>query len=319
MADWHTLQIDFQAMASPCRLLIDGDDAEAMEASARRCIEEIRRIEHKYSRYRADSVLSRINAAAGIKTVALDEETSALLDFAQGLWAMSEGLFDITSGVLRQAWDFRTGTPPDPQRIEALLPLVGWRHVVRDRDAVGLSTVGMELDFGGFGKEYAADRAAALLIQDGFLNALVNLGGDLHATGPRGVGGHEGQPWCIDIQHPRPRLSQGSDVLVAVPLYRGGLATSGDYERFFIHDGKRYCHVLDPRSGWPVCDVQSVSVVGPSTAIAGAISTIAMLKGTQAGDWLLQQNVDFCLVDSTGRRTTHKASAFPIVNPSSST
>lgn len=319
MADRHTLQIDFQAMASPCRLLIDGEDGEAMEASARRCIAEIRRIEHKYSRYRPDSVLSRINAAAGFQAVAIDDETSALLDFAHGLWVMSDGLFDITSGVLRKAWDFRAGRPPDPQQIDGLLPLVGWGQVVRSRDAVGLSTVGMELDFGGFGKEYAADRAAALLIQDGFPNALVNLGGDLHATGPRGLKGDEGCPWCVDIQHPRPLTSEGSDVLIGLALSRGGLATSGDYERFFIHDGKRYCHVLDPRSGWPVCDVQSVSVVAPSTAIAGAITTIAMLKGGQAKDWLQQQGIDFCLVDSAGQLTTHKASAFPIVNPISST
>lgn len=307
MSGWHTLQIDFQAMASPCRLMIDGEDAEAMEASARRCIEEIRRIEHKYSRYRADSILSRINAAAGASAVPIDEETSALLDFAHGLWGMSDGLFDITSGVLRQAWDFRGATPPDRERLEALLPLVGWSKVVRSRDKVRLSTPGMELDFGGFGKEYAADRAAALLISDGFPNALVNLGGDLHATGPRMAKGLEGLPWGIEIQHPRPAGPEGRDVLIALQLSRGGLATSGDYERFFVHDGKRYCHVLDPRTGWPVCDVQSVSVVAASTAIAGAITTIAMLKGPLAKDWLTQQQVDFCLVDGAGLLTTRKA------------
>lgn len=319
MSEWHTLQIDFQAMASPCRLVIDGEDSEAMEASARRCIEEIRRIEHKYSRYRPDSVLSRINASAGSATVPIDEETAALLDFAHSLWVMSDGLFDITSGVLRKAWDFRAATPPDPRLVEALLPLVNWRQVVRTRDAVGLSTVGMELDFGGFGKEYAADSAAAILIQDGFPNALVNLGGDLHATGPHRVKGHEGQPWRVDIQHPRPLASAGGDVLVGLALSRGGLATSGDYERFFIQDGKRYCHVLDPRSGWPVCEVQSVSVVAPSTAIAGAITTIAMLKGPKAKEWLLQQQVDFYLVDSTGQRAAHKAQVIPSVNRSSLT
>lgn len=307
MSGWHTLQVDFQAMASPCRLMIEGEDDQAMEASARRCIEEIRRIEHKYSRYRPDSVLSRINAAAGRAPVLIDEETSALLDFAHGLWEMSDGLFDITSGVLRQAWDFRGGTPPDPEHVEVLLPLVGWSKVVRSREEVGLSIPGMELDFGGFGKEYATDRAAAMLTSDGFSHALVNLGGDLHATGPRMTWGQEPHPWGIEIQHPRPATPDGRDVLVALPLSRGGLATSGDYERFFIHDGKRYCHVLDPRTGWPVCDVQSVSVVAPSTAIAGAITTIAMLKGPQAKGWLMQQQVAFCLVDGAGLRTTYKA------------
>jgi len=123
----------------------------------------------------------------------------------------------------------------------------------------------------------------------------------------------------VDIQHPRPLLTGGGDVLVGLELSRGGLATSGDYERFFIHDGKRYCHVLDPRSGWPVCNVQSVSVVAPSTAIAGAITTIAMLKGSEAKEWLLRQQVDFYLVDSTGQRVAHKAQVIPSVNRNSLT
>lgn len=309
MSNWHTLQVDFQAMASPCRLILDGQDERAMEAAAQACIAETRRIEHKYSRYRPDSVLSQINAAAGSHAVQVDEETGALLDFAHRLWEMSDHLFDITSGVLRRAWDFRAARLPEAGVIEALLPSVGWHKVARTRDQVALVAPGMELDFGGFGKEYAADRVAALLIEAGHLNALVNLGGDLHATGPRMVAGKEGQPWAIDIQNPRPATCTAPEALTALNLSRGGLATSGDYERFFLHGGRRYCHVLNPGTGWPVTDVQSVSVVAPSTTIAGALATIAMLKGRSAHAWLADQQVDFYLVDATGQRIPHKAGA----------
>ncbi len=307
MSSWHTLQIDFQAMASPCRLILDGQDGPAMEEVAQACIAETRRIEHKYSRYRPDSVISQINAAAGRHAVPVDEETSALLDFAHRLWEMSDHLFDITSGVLRRAWDFRAARLPEPGAIEALLPCVGWEKVVRNPGQVALMVPGMELDFGGFGKEYAADRVAALLIEAGYLHALVNLGGDLHATGPRMVAGREGQAWSIDIENPRPAASTDSEPLIALNLSRGGLATSGDYERFFLHEGRRYCHVLDPNTGWPVTGVQSVSVVAPSTTIAGALATIAMLMGASAPAWLADQQVDFYLVDGTGQRIPHKA------------
>lgn len=307
MSRWHTLQVDFQAMASPCRLILDGQDEGAMEAAAQACIAETRRIEHKYSRYRPDSVLSQINAAAGGHAVSVDEETNALLDFAHRMWAMSDRLFDITSGVLRKAWDFRAAYLPAPGAVEALLPYVGWDKVMRTPGQVALTVPGMELDFGGFGKEYAADRLAAILTEAGCLNALVNLGGDLHATGPRMVSGREGHAWRIEIQNPRPTAPTDSEPLTALNLSRGGLATSGDYERYFLHEGNRYCHVLNPNTGWPVTGVQSVSVVAPCTTIAGALATIAMLKGHSAQTWLADQQVDFYLVDATGQRIPHKA------------
>lgn len=307
MSGWQTLQIDFQAMASPCRLVLDGQDLQAMEHMARQCVREVHRIEYKYSRYRPDSVVSLINTAAGRDPVPIDAETSGLLEFANGLWSISDGLFDITSGVLRRAWDFKKGTPPEVSNVQRLLPLVGWDKVTRTHDQVSLPIAGMELDFGGFGKEYAADRAAVMLIEAGFTNALVNLGGDLHATGPRMAQGQEGRAWAIDIQHPRPSPASSSEKLISMELSRGGLATSGDYERFFIHDGQRYCHVLHPQTGWPVHAVQSVSVIAPSTTLAGAMTTIAMLQETQAKNWLLEQRVDFCLVDAMGQRTHQKS------------
>lgn len=301
MSRWRTLHFDFQAMASPCSLQIDGQDEPAMRQAASAAIAEVRRIEHKFSRYRADSIVSQINRQAGLDPVAMDDETHSLLAFADQLWTLSDGLFDITSGVLRHAWDFKAARLPCPAVLQDLLGRVGWQRVEREGPWVRLGKPGMELDFGGFGKEYAADRAAAVLQAHGMRNALVNLGGDLHALGPRQVPGLEGAAWQIEIQHPRPDGGQPTPPLAVLSLARGGLATSGDYERFFIHQGQRYCHVLNPFTGWPATHLQSVSVLAPNTTAAGALTTIAMLKGSQAQPWLETQGARYLMADHRGQ------------------
>ncbi len=305
MPSWITLRFDFSAMASPCSIQIDGADEQAMRRAAQAAIDEVRRIEAKYSRYIDTSVIGQINLAAGGRAVAVDAETSSLLDFAKNLWAMSDGLFDVTSGVLSQAWDFRTGQLPAPARLASLLTLVGWDKVHWNAPEVFLPVKGMEIDFGGFGKEYAADRAASVLLGQGFTHALINLGGDIHALGPRGHEELSDDQWHIDIQHPRPAQDAESTAVARLPLRRGGLATSGDYERFFELDGRRYCHILNPCSGWPVSDWQSVSVLAANTTTAGALSTIAMLKGAGALAWLEAQGSRYLAISQDG--TVHRA------------
>lgn len=152
--------VDFQAMASRCEIRLAAASGAEARALAEPALQEVRRIEAKYSRYRADSIVSRINAAAGACAVACDEETLALLEYAGAVYRSSGGRFDITSGVLRKVWDFRIGSVPSAQALERWLPLVGWQQVQRDGASVMLAQAGMELDFGGFGKEYAVDRAA---------------------------------------------------------------------------------------------------------------------------------------------------------------
>jgi thiamine biosynthesis lipoprotein len=257
MNRWRTLQFDFVAMASPCCVQLDGQDESAMTHATTQAMAEVRRIECQFSRYRDDNVMARIHRAAGQAWVDVDDETDALLDFSGKLWAQSDGLFDVTSGVLRQAWDFKTSRLPETEHLQSLLARVGWPRVERRTGQVRLQA-GMELDFGGFGKEYAADRAAAVLHSHGFHHALVNLGGDLHALGPRGLPELNGQAWHIDIQHPRPPATGTARPWLRIPLTQGGLATSGDYERFLIHNGQRHCHVLNPTTGWPVGHWQSV-------------------------------------------------------------
>jgi thiamine biosynthesis lipoprotein len=299
---WRSLRFEFAAMASPCSLQLDGQDEPAMRAAAAAAIAEVQRIEAKYSRYTADSIVSRINRAAGAEPVEVDAETAELLGFADSLWSQSGGLFDITSGVLRRAWNFKGGTLPSGPAVQALLATVGWQHVERQGQQVRLALPGMELDFGGFGKEYAVDRAAAVLHQHGIQHALVNLGGDLHALGERGLPQMQGTPWSVHIQHPRAEGDLGHNTTLAVlPLARGGLATSGDYERFLLVDGTRYCHILDPRTGWPVSHWQSMTVLAPNTTTAGALATIAMLKGSEAIGWLQAQRVRYLAVQHDGQ------------------
>ena len=285
--------IEFQAMASRCEIRLAAASGAEARALAEPALEEVRRIEAKFSRYRADSIVSRINAAAGVEPVACDEETLALLDYADAVHASSGGRFDITSGVLRKAWDFRLGTLPSPQQLESLLPLVGWQHVRREGAAVMLAKAGMELDFGGFGKEYAVDRAAEILIAQGVGHGYVNLGGDMRFLGPR----PDGAEWSIGIQHPR----NAQATIASVPFSRGALATSGDYERFFEVDGRRYCHILDPRSGMPVSYWRSVSIVSPMAIAAGSCSTTAMLLERDGLDFLEQSGLSYLAIDQDGR------------------
>ncbi len=302
---------EFQAMSSACEIRLDavaGDGEPVRAAAAQLAISEVRRIEAKYTRYRADSIVSRINAAAGSgETIEVDDETASLLDFAGMLHELSDGLFDITSGVLRRAWDFRAGRLPEPGVLAALLPLIGWQQVEWSHQngrarRIRLPRLGMELDFGGFGKEYAADRAMAALADAGQAHGFVNLGGDIRVLGPRA----DGSAWRFGIQHPRrgDTTNATTATIASVDMLEGGLASSGDYERFFEQDGRRYCHILDPRSGWPVSSWASISVTAPACVAAGALSTIAMLKGSDALEFLATQGAT-CLAVDTAMNTFH--------------
>jgi thiamine biosynthesis lipoprotein len=269
---------------------------KALDAAAA----EVVRIEQAYSRYRPDSIVSRINAAAGsANAIPVDDETAALLQFADRLHRESDGLFDITSGVLRRVWDFKAARPPTRAAVSAVLPLVGWAAVEFDGRCIRLPRTGMELDFGGFGKEYAADRAAHVLREAGLRHGYVNLGGDLRLLGPM----PDGRPWHLGIAHPR----RPGQVIVSVELRTGALATSGDYERYFERKGRRYCHLLNPFTGWPVQHWQSISIVAPACLAAGALSTVAMLKGPQAPAFLSAQGVAWIAVDAQGEVHQHDA------------
>lgn len=283
----------FKAMGSACEVVLASHTQNEAESMAKLAIDEVLRIERTYSRYTTDSIIAKINQQAGCGAVQCDDETWALFKFASQLFDQSDGLFDITSGVLRQAWDFKNPEVPSSQKLEALLPLVGWEKVVLQDQSIALPLAGMEIDLGGFGKEYAADRAAQVLKEKGVTHGYVNLAGDMRFLGPKSTG----EPWMIGIQDPRVR----DQVVATLPITMGGLATSGDYERYFELNGQRYCHVLNPKTGMPVSYWRSVSVTSPATVVSGCTTTMAMLKEAEGLAFLQATGFDFFAIDHTGK------------------
>jgi len=268
----------FRAMASPCELLAEVDN----ERTARELVElvaaEAARIESKFSRYIAGNIVDQINRADG-KPVTVDEETGHLLDFADHIFRLTNGAFDITSGVLRRAWTFDGGSHvPRTRDIEKLRELVGWTKVQWDAPTLSLQP-GMQIDLGGIGKEYAVDRAAQLAAAHCHASCLINFGGDLAVTCPRG----DGKPWNVGLE-----ATDGENLASRLVLLRqGGLATSGDTRRYVLKDGIRYGHVLDARTGWPVAGaMRSVTVAADTCTEAGMLATMAMLEGEGAESFL---------------------------------
>ena len=249
--------------------------------------------EQRYSRYRPDSLVSMINRRAGSKRfTAVDEETQALLDFADQLWRASEGLFDITSGPLRRAWQFQGIGSAEPEHIASALELVGWHHVQREAAGILLPLEGMEIDLGGLVKEYAVDSAIRLMRDAGVRSAMLELAGDVGVLGSQA----NGHPWQIGVSDP---FESGS--ICTLNLADSSVATSGSYERKLNFSGKDYGHLLDPRSGWPTEGPVSVSVIGQSCIIAGAISTVACLhEEEKAIEWLEEANLPWLMVNRLG-------------------
>lgn len=279
MAQLNYYHYDFKAMGSPCSIQLYAGSSRKAKRAAKVVMEDVYRLEAKYSRYRADSLLSGINrVAAQGGHISMDEETAGLLDYAATCYQQSDGLFDITCGILRRAWDFKSGKIPDQEIIQSLLQKIGWHKVSWRRPVLAFAVPGMEIDFGGVVKEYAVDRAASLCRDAGIHHGIVNLGGDIKIIGPH----HDGSPWRIAIRHPR--IPGG--VLQTLLLHSGALASSGDYERCITLNGIRYGHVLNPKTGWPVHYMAAVSVIGEFCVVAGSASTIGMLKGEEGPAWL---------------------------------
>jgi thiamine biosynthesis lipoprotein len=266
-------------MASPCEVLIEA----APEALAHRIVNAVAdcawRIEHKFSRYRSDGVVHQINSRAG-EEVTLDAETATLIDFSATLTQLSEGRFDITSGVLRKVWSFNGGSAvPTQAQIDSVMQYVGW-HKVQWRNPILQLQPGMQIDLGGVGKEYAVDLAASRVeeIAPG-LSCLINFGGDVAVRNARA----DAQAWRVGIE----AVQQAGEAVRVVHLTRGGLATSGDSRRFVLHEGRRYSHIIDARTGWPVAGApRSVTVAADTCTQAGTLTTLAMLRAQGCEDFL---------------------------------
>lgn len=269
-------------MGSTCDIQLYDESRINAKHVVRRVGAEIKRLEAKYSRYRRDSFLTQINSSAGNHMgIRLDVETKSLFKHALNCYERSEGLFDITAGVLNRIWDFKTAVVPTQEQIDDLLPLVGFHRVILRGSRLHLPA-DMEIDFGGIVKEYAADAAAKLARTMGVEQGLINLGGDFAVIGPQ----PDNQPWPVGVADPNADRS----LMAKIDLMDGGLASSGDYERYFMHEGKRYNHILNPKTGWPCTGLRAVSVAAHLCTVAGSIATIAMLKEEEDGIKWLQES-----------------------------
>jgi thiamine biosynthesis lipoprotein len=271
----------FQAMGSPCEVLSEALSEAEARTLGQRVADEAWRIEDKFSRYIAGNIVDQLNRAGGAP-VTVDAETANLLNFAQVLHELSDGMFDITSGALRKVWRFDGGDQvPTASAVSKILKRVGW-HRVKWSEPVLRMSAGMEIDFGGIGKEFAVDSATAILRDRTETACLVNFGGDLAVTGVPA----RKQAWVVGIEALAPAAAE-----TLIELKMGALATSGDARRYLLKDGIRYSHVLDPHSGWPITDAaSSITVAADTCTQAGMLSTLAMLKGAGAEEFLAQQS-----------------------------
>jgi len=275
----------FWAMASPCELLIETQDSVLANHLTSVAYAETKRIEQKFSRYLPNNPMANINDSQG-KPIAIDNEFFRLLELANSCFQLSDGLFDITSGVLRQAWTFDgSDNLPSPDAVKVLMPFIGWGKVKYDQSSITVAK-GMELDFGGMGKEYAVDCVAKLCAEHASTTSVVvNFGGDIQVNRAR----HNKQPWYIGIESP-----DDAEATKVLKIISGGLATSGDARRYLLKNGKRYSHILNPETGYPVKNAaSSVTIAAPHCIQAGLLATMALLKGPNAEVFLEQQDVKF--------------------------
>ncbi len=277
-------RVMFRALGTSCEIQYECEEPRIGETFERAAVAWVTAFEAKYSRFRAESLLSRINAAAGREWVDIDFETEQLLSLCDTLYFLTQGVLDPTALPLIRLWDYRNPrrTLPDERAMAAARKLVGWRKVRREPGRVFLPEEGMALDFGGFGKEFAVDRVAEIAKQMGIGSALIDFGHDL-----RSLGRPAGRPaWHVGLEDPEnPGTADGS-----VALWGDrGIASSGDYLRRVVIDGVGYGHIVDPRSGRPVANgCRQATVIAGTCLQAGVLSTTAFALGAEKGIAFIQ-------------------------------
>lgn len=291
--DERAFHIHFECMASQCSILIECEQSEITKIAAKNAIAEAWRIEHKYSRYQENNTFTAIHSTPDIRQT-LDDETTQLMIFANHAYKLSQGMFDITSGILRKAWRFDgSGNFPEQTTIDALLSKVGWTKLGWSEHSPSqlILPLGMELDFGGIGKEYAVDKMLSVcrhLLSNIPAATLINCGGDLICSGKR----LNGDSWKVGIES----INDQKKAKHIIALSSGALATSGDSKRFLVKNGVRYSHILNPITGWAIQNApRSVTVAAPTCLNAGTASTLALLQESDAEAFLKSLGMPYWL------------------------
>jgi len=272
-------KLSFQALGTTCEVqYAASSDTQAKDFEIK-TQDWVKSFEQKYSRFKPDSLLSKINEAAGVAWIDIDPEMEVMLKLCDSLYFTTQGILDPTTLPLIKLWNWKSENPVIPSNadITEALRKVSWKKVERSPGKIKLPEKGMALDFGGFGKEYAVDYVAQIALEHGISSALVDFGHDIRTLGtPPGR-----QAWHIGLENPlKPGTHQSSLAIVG----NKGIASSGDYIRSFTYNGKRYGHIIDPRTGWPVShgSLQS-TIVASSCLMAGALSTTSFILGIPKG------------------------------------
>jgi thiamine biosynthesis lipoprotein len=259
-------------------------------------MEEYRRIDRQMSTYKPASEISLVNARAAETPMVIGAELYSMIDRSLQLSVASHGAFDITYDSVGYLYDFRARKRPTELEIEEHLGAVDYRHVVLDpaKSTVHFTQPGVRINLGGIAKGYAVQHAADLLRAKGVEHALLNAGGDTRVIGDR-----RGQPWIVGIRHPRLE----NEVITRLPIVDEAISTSGDYERFFEEDGKRYHHVINPRTGKPTEGILTVTVIGPDGTMTDGLDTAIFVLGAEEGLEMIKKYPEYeaIVVDSTGK------------------
>ncbi len=272
------------------------DDADQAERLLGSIMAEMERIDQTYSPYIDTSDLARLNREAPKGWVTVSREMFDLLKQSRRVSELTGGAFDITYASVGRYYDYRKGVHPDDEQIRRGLESINYRYVELDPKGrrVRYAHPGVYVDLGGIAKGFAVDRCIALLRRAGVTDASVSAGGDSYILGDR-----RGEPWTVGIRDPRDEHG----VTAVLPLMNTAVSTSGDYERFFVENGVRYHHILDPKTGRSAKGAWSVTILGPSTTFTDALSTSVFVLGPEKGLELVNRlaGIDAIIVDSKGR------------------
>jgi thiamine biosynthesis lipoprotein len=262
-------------------------------------VAEISRIEKLISCWDPDSQTSMINRNAGIAPVKVDQELFQLIERALQISKITDGAFDISYAAMDRIWTFDGSLQqmPDEETIRQSVAKVGYENVVLDQaeQTIFLQLPGMKIGFGAIGKGYSADRAKATLMEAGVTGGMINASGDLNCWGEK----PDGTPWMVGITNPLNK----NRVFAWFPIRNSAVVTSGDYEKFVVLNGKRYAHIIDPRTGYPSSGLASVSIFAPNAELADALATSVFVMGAEAGINLIDQlkGIECIVVDDQGK------------------
>jgi thiamine biosynthesis lipoprotein len=293
-ADWY--KEERAIMGTAILAEVWSSDADQAQKGIAAVMQEMRRIDELMSPYKEDSELSLVNREAADHPVKISRELFNLIERSLYFSRISHGAFDITFSSVGYMYDYREGIAPTEAEIKQALPGINYRHLILDRNAstIRFARKGMRIDLGGIAKGFAVDNSIAILSKMGFHQALVTAGGDSRILGDK-----NGKPWMTGIRDPR---KKGESVVV-IPLSDAAISTSGDYERYFMRDGVRYHHILNPKTGKSVHDTRSATVIGPDATTTDALSTTLFVLGWEKAMQLLKTlpGIDAVIIDSSGK------------------